>query len=41
MPALTQTEAAEGIAKKQKFDRMETEQFYLAKFREYILNSNR
>ena len=26
---------------KQKVDRQETEQFYLAKFREYILNSNR
>jgi hypothetical protein len=40
-PAATQTEASEGIAREQKVDRMETEQVYLAKFREYILNSNR
>jgi len=40
-PAETQTEAAEAISRKQKVDRMETEQFYLAKFRDYILNSNR
>ena len=29
------------ILNKQKVDRQETEQFYLAKFREYVLNSNR
>ena len=40
-PAVTQTEASEGIAREQKVDRMETEQVYLAKFREYVLNSNR
>ena len=36
-----QTEASEGIAREQEVDRMETEQIYLGKFREYILNSNR
>ena len=32
---------SEPLTTKQKVDRQETEQFYLAKFREYILNSNR
>ena len=32
---------SETLNTKQKVDRQETEQFYLAKFREYILNSNR
>ena len=32
---------SETLVAKQKVDRQETEQFYLAKFREYILNSNR
>jgi len=40
-PAVMQTEASEGIAREQEVDRMETEQIYLGKFREYILNSNR
>jgi len=37
----TLSEAAEGIAREQQVDRLETEQIYLARFREYILNSNR
>ncbi len=32
---------SETLSNKQRIDRQETEQFYLAKFREYILNSNR
>jgi SLIT-ROBO Rho GTPase activating protein len=32
---------SETLSNKQRVDRQETEQFYLAKFREYILNSNR
>ena len=40
-PMGAQSEAAESIAREQELDRMETEQIYISKFREYILNSNR
>jgi SLIT-ROBO Rho GTPase activating protein len=39
--AMRKERESESLSNKQRVDRQETEQFYLAKFREYILNSNR